>query len=88
VAAAERPAALPACPGQPRPLLAVHLDAGQVAEAVAAGRQLLHNARPRLPADLESPLAEACQAWDPGQPGLAGERLAAAVALARDLNYC
>ena len=70
------------------PLLAVHLDAGHVAEAVAAGRQLLRNARPRLPADLESPLAEACQAWDRGQPGLAGERLAAAVALARDLNYC
>jgi hypothetical protein len=40
-----------------------------------------------LPRDLESVLEEAGQAWDQGQPGLAGERLAAAVALARDLNY-
>ena len=42
---------------------------------------------PWLPGDLESALEEARQAWDQGQAGLAGERLAAAVALARDLNY-
>jgi hypothetical protein len=70
------------------PLLAVHLDTGQMAEAVAVGRQLLQAARPPLTCDLESSLEEACQAWDLGQPGLAGDRLTAAVALARDLNYC
>ena len=61
------------------PLIAVHLDAGHLAEAVAAARQLLRTARPRLSGDLESALAEADQAWDRGQPGRAGERLAAAV---------
>lgn len=70
------------------PLIAVHLDAGHLAEAVAAARQLLQTARPRLSGDLESALAEAGQAWDRGQPGRAGARLAAAVALARELNYC
>ena len=60
------------------PLIAVHLDAGQLAEAVAAARQLLRTARPRLTGDLESALAEAGQAWDRGQrrpgPGAAGRR--------------
>ena len=53
------------------PLIAVHLDAGHLAEAVAAARQLLRTARPRLSGDLESALAEADQAWDRGQPGRA-----------------
>ncbi len=72
------------------PLIAVHLEAGHVAGAVAVSRQIPQYAQYSqwLPSDLELTLEEACQAWDQGQPGLAGERLAAAVALARDLNYC
>ena len=70
------------------PLTAVRLDAGQLAEAVAAARQLLRAARPRLTGDLESALAEAGQAWDQGDAARAREQLAAAVALARDLGYC
>ena len=57
-----------------------------MAAAVAVSRQIPQYV-PWLPGDLESALEEARQAWDRGQPGLAGERLAAAVALARDLNY-
>ena len=72
------------------PLIAVHLEAGHVGGAVAVSRQIPQYAQYAqwLPGDLESALEEAGQAWDRGQPGLAGERLAAAVALARDLNYC
>ncbi len=70
------------------PLIAVHLDTGNVAGAIAAGRQLLQAARPRLSGDLESVVEAASGAWEQGQPGRAGERLAAAVALARELNYC
>ncbi len=69
------------------PLIAVHLEAGHVAAAVAVSRQIPQYV-PWLPGDLESALAEARQAWDQGQAGLAGERLAAAIALARDLSYC
>ena len=68
------------------PLIAVHLEAGHVAAAVAVSRQIPQYV-PWLPGDLESALEEARQAWDQGQAGLAGERLAAAAALARDLNY-
>ena len=69
------------------PLIAVHLDTGNVAGAVAAGRQLLQAARPRLPGDLESVMAAASGAWDQGQPELSREQLTAALALARDLRY-
>jgi len=68
------------------PLITVHLEAGHVSGAVAVSRQIPRCAQ-WLPSDLESVLEEAGQAWDRGQPGLAGERLAAVVALARDLNY-
>jgi hypothetical protein len=70
------------------PLLAVHLDTGNVAGAMAAGRQLLRAARPRLPGDLESMVTAASRAWDQGQPELCRDQLATAVALARELNYC
>ena len=69
------------------PLISVHLEAGHVAAAVAVSRQIPQYV-PWLPGDLESALEEARQAWDQGQPGLAGERLAGAIALARDLSYC
>ncbi len=72
------------------PLIAVHLEAGHVAAAVAVSREIPQYSQYSqwLPGDLELTLEEACQAWDQGQPGLAADRLAAAVALARDLNYC
>ena len=69
------------------PLIAVHLDTGNVAGAVAAGRQLLQPGRLPLPDDLESAVDAASRAWDQGQPELSRDRLAAALALARDLRY-
>ena len=70
------------------PLIAVHLDTGNVAGAMAAGRQLLQAARPRLDGDLESVVEAASRAWDQGQPELCRDQLAAALALARKQNYC
>jgi hypothetical protein len=69
------------------PLMAAHLDTGQVAEAVAAGRQLLHPAQQRLPDELESAVTAACLAWDQGEREAGGKTLTAALALARDLRY-
>jgi tetratricopeptide (TPR) repeat protein len=69
------------------PLIAVHLETGNVAGAVAAGRQLLQPGRLPLPDDLESALDAASRSWDQGQPELSRDRLAAALALARDLRY-
>ena len=58
-----------------------------MAGAVAVGRQLLQPGRLPLPDDLESALDAASRAWDQGQPELSRDRLAAALALARDLRY-
>jgi tetratricopeptide (TPR) repeat protein len=69
------------------PLIAVHLRAGNIAEAVAACRQLRHPAQQRLPDELDSMAEAAAAAWAQGQPEIAGEMLAAALALARDLRY-
>jgi tetratricopeptide (TPR) repeat protein len=70
-----------------RRAMAAHLDTGQVAEAVAAGRQLLHPAQQRLPDELESAVTAACLAWDQGEREAGGKTLTAALALARDLRY-
>jgi len=67
------------------PLAAVHLEAGHLAEAVAATRRLADHSQ--LPADLEATLTAASQAYDQDQPGLARDRLTAALDLARDLGY-
>jgi tetratricopeptide (TPR) repeat protein len=69
------------------PLIAVHLDAGNVAEAVSAGRQLLHPTQQSLPDALESMVEAASAAWELGKPDLCREKLAAALALAHDLHY-
>jgi class 3 adenylate cyclase/tetratricopeptide (TPR) repeat protein len=69
------------------PLIATRLDAGDLAPAVAAARQLLDPAQQRLPDDLESSVEAACRAWDRGEPEACGYELAAAEALARDLRY-
>ena len=68
------------------PLVAVHLEAGHLAGAVAASRQLPHFTQ-RLPAGLEAALTAASQAWDQDQPDLARDYLTAALAQARTLGY-
>jgi len=72
-------------PVQLWPLAAVHLEAGHLAEAVAATRRLRDHTQ--FPADLEATLTAASQAWDQDQPGLARDHLTAALDLARDLGY-
>ena len=67
------------------PLAAVHLEAGHLAEAVAATRRLRDHSQ--LPADLEAALTAASQAYDQDQPGLARDHLTAALDLARTLGY-
>jgi tetratricopeptide (TPR) repeat protein len=72
------------------PLAAVHLEAGQLAEAVAATRRLRASTQvpaSRAGADLEATLTAASQAWDAGQPDLARTSLTAALDLARGLGY-
>ena len=67
------------------PLAAVHLEAGHLAEAVAATRRLGDHSQ--LPADLEAALTAASQACDEDRPDQATTRLTAALDLARDLGY-
>ena len=67
------------------PLAAVHLEAGHLAEAVAATRRLQDYTQ--LPAGLEAALTTASEAWDQDQPDQATTSLIAALDLARDLGY-
>jgi adenylate cyclase len=69
------------------PLIAVCLDDGDLAGAVAGARQLLDPAQQRLPDDLESTVEAACGASDRHDPEACRLNLAAAVALARNLRY-
>ena len=69
------------------PLVAVHLEAGDIGEAIAASRQLLDPEQERPPDELESVLTAAHGAWDQGQCEVATEKLTAALALARSLHY-
>jgi len=68
------------------PLAAVRLEAGHLAEAVAASRQFPAYGQ-RLPAGLDAELTAAAQAWDQDQPEQARTSLAAALDLARTLGY-
>jgi predicted ATPase len=70
------------------PLIAAHLTAGHVGEAVAAARRLRQPRQQRLPADLDTPVQAAAAAWEHDQRDQARDKLAAALALARDLRYC
>ena len=70
----------------PWPLVAVHLDAGDIAAAIAAVRDLPRYAPP-LPATLEEPIAAAIRTWDPARPALARHHLTAALTQARTLRY-
>ena len=68
-------------------LLAVHLDAGRLADAVAAARALLALKEPPLAVDLRSPLEEGSRAWQTGDHDTCGHQLAAALKCARDRRY-
>jgi hypothetical protein len=68
------------------PLVAAHLDAGDVAAAIAAARDLPGYAPP-LPAALGEAVAAAITAWDPDRPEAARAHLAAALSQARELRY-
>jgi hypothetical protein len=67
------------------PLAAVHLEAGHLAEAVAATRRLQVDTQ--LPADLDSVLTAASQACGRDQPERTRASLTTALDLARDLGY-
>jgi class 3 adenylate cyclase len=69
------------------PLIAAHLGAGLVGEAVASGRQMLRPSQLRLPDKLESMLESACAAWDQDEPEVARDKMAEAFELARDLRW-
>jgi hypothetical protein len=64
------------------PLAAVHLEAGHLAEAVAATRRLRDHTQ--FPAGLEATLTAASQAYDQDQPDLTRDHLTAALDLARE----
>jgi predicted ATPase len=68
------------------PLVAAHLDAGDVAAAIAAVRDLPRYAPP-LPAGLADVIAAALAAGDAGDQAPARDHLTAAVTQARDLRY-
>jgi len=72
------------------PLAAVHLEAGHLAEALAATRRLRDHAQlpaSREGAGLEAALTAASRAWDQDEPGQAEANLIVALDLARDLGY-
>jgi hypothetical protein len=68
------------------PAVAAHLDAGDVAAAIAAARDLPRYAPP-LPADLADVIAAALAAWDAGGHAPARDHLTAALAQARARRY-
>jgi adenylate cyclase len=68
------------------PLVAAHLDAGDVGAAIAAARDLPGYAPP-LPAALGEAITAAIAAWDPDRPEAARAHLTAALTQARDLRY-
>ena len=70
------------------PLLAVHLDVGQLPEAIDAARRLLRPPQQRLPDGLEGLLGSAIAAWERAEPALASVKLAEALELACNVGYC
>jgi class 3 adenylate cyclase len=69
------------------PLIAVRLAAGRTAPAVAAARELLGPDQQRFPAELETAVQVALDAWDKGDGAAAGTLLLAAVGMASELRY-
>jgi hypothetical protein len=70
------------------PLIAVALSDGATADAVAAARQILDPSQQLLADDLTAALAEACDRWDAGDTATARQKLAAALDLARERDFC
>jgi tetratricopeptide (TPR) repeat protein len=68
------------------PLVAAYLDAGDLAAAITAVRELPRHAPPLLPA-LQQILTAATTAWDAGSPAPARAHLTHALTQARTLNY-
>ena len=68
------------------PLVAAHLQTGNVAEAVAVARGIPGYAQ-RLPDRLGEAIRAACLAWGQDQPALTADRLRTALSLAHGLNY-
>jgi tetratricopeptide (TPR) repeat protein len=68
------------------PLVAAYLDAGDLAAAIAAVRELPRHAPP-LPPALQQILTAATTAWDPAAPAAARAHLTHALTQARTLNY-
>ena len=69
------------------PLVATHLGDGEIAEAVAAGLQMLERSQQHLPDEVESVLKSAGAACASGQPDVAAGELARALDLARHLHF-
>ena len=69
------------------PLLAARLQAGEIAEAVSAARQITDPSQQLLPDDLTVALAAACESWDQGDPARTARHLTEALAVARTRAY-
>ncbi len=65
----------------------MHLGEGKVAEAVAAGLQMLEPSQQRLPDELESLLESAALAWTSEKPDVARRELARALEVAHHLDF-
>jgi predicted ATPase len=69
------------------PVVAMHLNEGKVADAVAAGLQMLEPSQHQFPDELESLLESAVVAWTNEKPDVAGRELARALEVAHDLDF-
>jgi hypothetical protein len=69
------------------PIVTACLGTGHIAEAVAAGRQMLARPQPQLPDELELLLGSAAMAWDQDEPELAKDRMTAALELAQEFHW-
>jgi tetratricopeptide (TPR) repeat protein len=69
------------------PLAAVRLDAGRVDDAIATAREMLGPDQQRFPAELESALQSALDAWDKGDGEHASITLGQALEIASRLGF-
>lgn len=70
------------------PLIATHLDAGNVEAAAGAAGRLLDPGQLRFPDPLDAALTAACTAWSQGDLATTASTLKAALAQAQHLHYC
>ncbi|HEY0934583.1 MAG TPA: AAA family ATPase [Trebonia sp.] len=69
------------------PLLAAHLEGGQLGQAVATVRQVIDPSQQWLPDDLTTAIVRACESWDQDHQEETAERLTKVLALARARAY-